>query len=89
MALVGQTIGREISKLERRHEKRNADKDGQRASSYRFVSSFGVISLQFGVGKRICEPRIKVCVETAAFISLELCGIVCGEIKTGRGKAWQ
>ena len=45
MALVGQTIGREISKLERRHEKRNGDKDGQRASSYRFVSSFGVISL--------------------------------------------
>ena len=49
MALVGQTIGREISKLERRHEKRNADKDGQRASSYRFVSSFGVISLHIAL----------------------------------------
>ena len=45
-ALVGQIIGREISKLESRHEKRNADKDEQRASSYGFVSSFGVISLQ-------------------------------------------
>lgn len=36
-------------------------------------------------GKRNCESRIKVCVETVALISLKLCGIVCGEIKTGGG----
>ena len=40
-------------------------------------------------GKRNCESRIKVCVETVALISLKLCGIVCGEIKTGGGAVFK
>ena len=44
-ALGGQNIGREISKFEKRREKRNVDKDAQRALPYRLVSSFRVISL--------------------------------------------
>ena len=46
-ALGGQNIGREISKFEKRREKRNVDKDAQRALSYNLVSSFRVISLHF------------------------------------------
>ena len=59
-ALGGQNIGREISKFEKRREKRNVDKDAQRALSYNLVSSFRVISLHiYLMGSPDCEDLKK------------------------------
>ena len=47
------------------------------------VNAFNAVNT--GFGKRDCNSRTKVRVEIVAFVGLKLCGIVCGEIKTGGG----